>query len=167
MNFIRKLKNIFQAKFREYPHAFLLFAFVLLAFMFSLANDAYFDNIFSVTRVPSSPPPIVRPQFITVTSVSPESGVKQSYDTFMQFTVLFSSPLDPASIKITSRPEHPLGHALEGNKLRVFPRANWVFDRGYEITIDAKSVSGLVLEEPYTYNMYIATPTDASEFEVF
>lgn len=167
MNFIKRLKNNIQVKFRQYPHAFLLFAFVLLAFMFSLVNDAYFDNIFSVTRVPSSPPVVVRPQYITVLSESPDSGVKQSFDTFMQFTVLFSDPLDPASIKITSRPEHPLGHALEGNKLRVFPRANWVFDRGYEITIDAKSVSGLVLEEPYTYNMYIATPTDTSEFNVF
>jgi hypothetical protein len=167
MNFIKNLKNNIQTKFRQYPHAFLLFAFVILAFIVSLANDAYFENLFTVTRIPASPPVIVRPEFIEVVSVTPESGVRQSFDTFMQFTVVFSSPIDPASVKITSKPAHPLGHALDGNKLRVFPRANWVFDRGYEISIEAKSVGGLTLEEPFTYNMYIATPTDGGEFDVY
>jgi hypothetical protein len=160
-------KNLISQTLHKYPHIFLLGAFIILTFIVSVANDAYFGSLFNQTTPNITQPTVTKPVYMKILEVTPETGIKQSYDTFMQFTVLFSDNIDPASIKITASPEQPLGYEVTGNKLRVFPKANWEFDLGYEITVDAKSTSGLVLEKPYVYSMYIALPADGTVFEVY
>ncbi len=164
---LTQFKLFIQQTFRAYPHAYLLFGFIVLTFIVSLANDAYFGDLFKTTQLQTRPPEIIKPTYMTVLSVEPESGIKQSFDTFMQFTVLFSDAIDPASVQVTTVPSHSVGHSVTGNKIRVFPRTPWKFEVGYEITIQAKATSGLALEEPYVYNMYLATPTDSSVYDVF
>ncbi len=160
-------KTLLIQTMHKYPHVFLLGAFIVLTFVVSLVNDAYFGSIFEQTRPNTVRPEVITPVYMNVVEVAPETGIKQSFDSFMQFTVSFSENLDPASIKVTSSPQHPLGFEVQENKVRVFPLATWEFDLGYEVTIEAKATSGLTLKDPYVYSMYITLPADTSVFETF
>lgn len=164
---LNDIKNKLVELWHKHPHIFVIFLLILLSVVASLANDAYFERVFKSTPIQSTTVVPSKPVYMKILSISPDTGIKQSYDTFMQIHIAFSANIDPVSVKVSSTPAHNIGFEVTGNKVRIYPRMPWEYEVGYLLNIDARSTGGLVLEEPLEYSQYIAIPADGSVFNVY
>ena len=163
------------AKFRQiydtYPQAVVILTLLTLITLSILLSDKMNAPFLPTPYEVVTPPQIVDSRkYLSVVSVDPASGPKQSFETFMVISITFSEPLDASSVAITSVPNHNIGFKLkEGSKhvLQIFPKDAWIYDKAIQMEISAKGLTGNFLKAPFVYSQYLVTPPDAAPTLVY
>lgn len=164
---IAKLRQIYET----YPQAVVILTIAVLITISIILSDKINAPFIPTPYEVTTPPQTADSRkYLTVVSVDPVSGPKQSFETFMVINITFSEPLDLASVSINTTPKHNIGFKLkEGNRnvLQIFPKDAWVYDKAVQLEIQAKGVTGNFMKSPYVYSQYLVTPPDAAPTLVY
>ena len=164
---IAKIRQIYDS----YPQAVVILTILILIVLSILLSDKVNAPFLPTPYEVVTPPQVVDTRkYLSVVSVDPASGPKQSFETFMVLHITFSEPIDISSVTISTVPKHNVGFKLKDgskNVLQIFPRDAWLYDKAIQMEIFAKGITGNVLKKPFIYSQYLVAPPDAAPTLVY